>query len=168
MRITEVKDKKIIVDSNIAIYYANQGFKERSENILRTLKNSGNTLAISEITSFELLNIDPKDQRIKYYINFINYIERIEVSATILKNAALLNSEFKRFGCKHNIPLADLIIGGTVINIPNSLLLTADRSDFCEPLWKTVAHYPVLKNKTDIDVNVYLLEFNNELSFSNS
>lgn len=164
MKMTEIRDKKILVDTNIPIFYANEGFKERSGNILRILKDSGNILAVSEITSYELFNTDSKDQRLKYYINFLNYIERKEVSATILNNANLLNNEYRKFGCKHTVPLPDLIIGGTVINSQNSLLLTADRNDFCEPLWQTVAHYPVAKENGEIEANLYLLQFNKQIS----
>lgn len=163
MRISEVKNKKIIIDSNIPILYATNGFKERSKNILRILADNDNSLAISNITSYELLNTDPNDQRVKYFVEFINYIYRLEITETALMNAVLLNNEYKRLGCKQKTPLADLIIGGTVISIEDSYLLTTDRNDFCEPLWKTIGHQLVLKEDKDAEANIYLLEFNRDI-----
>ncbi len=165
MKISEIKNKTIVIDSNIPILYASKGFKERSGNILRVFKENKNSIVISEISIFELLNTDPEDKRVKYFIDFINYIQKAPVTDIPIMNAVLLTNEYKRLGCKHKIPLPDLMIGGTVIGIKDSLLLTTDREDFCEPIWNTVAAHVILKdNKKDVDATIYLLEFNNDIS----
>lgn len=53
----EVRNSNILLDANILIHYATEGFAERSGNVLRVLHQSKNLLSISHITAFELLRI---------------------------------------------------------------------------------------------------------------
>ncbi len=164
MKVSEVKDQNILVDTNIVIYYAANGFKERSGNILRTLANNGNKIGISEITAFELLHDEQKNEVEDYFYKFVNYIHRVPVEQGCLQNAVAL-AELYRVVCNNKkVPDNDLIIGGTAIHYDEVLLLTTDRKDFCEPLWDTYARDNIYyKEEGDVEVTLYLLRFNKEV-----
>lgn len=139
----------------------------KGRNILRTLVNNGNKLAISEITAFELLSGEIKDDIKDYLFNFVNYIARVPVEKDCLQNAMMLAGEYRKLCNNKKTPNIDLIIGGTVMYHKDVLLLTADRTDFCEPLWNTFAReYFFNKNKEGIEkaeVIFYLLEFDRSI-----
>lgn len=164
----EVRDSNILLDTNVLIYYATDDFAERSDRILRLLLKNKNLLSVSEITGFELLNCDPTDKRLEQYQKFLNSVPNHPVTRDILINAAALSRESKRL-CKEpkrGFPIPDLILGGTVLYYLNDpvYILTADRHDFSEPLWETVANLQVLKkDKEDIDAHLYLLSVNRKV-----
>lgn len=163
----QIKDKTIVVDTNIAIHYATKEFSERSGNFLRQLKDNDNKLVISAITAYELMCGDPTDTRQKYFASFIQYIQKIDIGAVVTYNATILKNIYKKFGCKHEIPIPDLLIGGTTTGLKNAYLLTADRNDFCEPLWNTVFSKTVFRNdkkgNVESETTIYLLEYNTDL-----
>ena len=167
-KLREICGSNILLDTNILVHYASQGFEERSSRILRVLGENKNLLTISEITGFELLNSDPKDNRRKKYLTFINGVPNHPVNREILKKAAILSNECKRLTNSPNrvFPLPDLIIGGTIMNYAEGTLhlLTTDRHDFFEPLWELIAYEQVLKeDKNCIDADIYLLKLNREV-----
>lgn len=163
MKFSDVRGKKILIDTNVPIHYATNGFKERCGNFLRVFKDNNNELAVSIITGYELLNGDPADKRREYFIKFLKYIPNTGINNGILNNATIIVNEYIRLGCKKDIPLPDQIIAGTVAATEDVYLLTADRNDFCEPLWITVAHHIVLKDENKVEVTFYLLKFNHEI-----
>ena len=161
----EVRGRNILIDSNILIHYATEGFKDRSGNFLRVLKDNGNSLAASPITAFEILCAETKPKIREKYFSFLNYIPTLQMEKGYFQNAAVLASEYRRVCNKTNIPPCDLMIGGAVLahsfSEPKIMLLTTDRNDFCEPFWITVAHLAVpYQDQQKIEANVYLLEFN--------
>lgn len=164
----EVRNSNILLDANILIHYATEGFAERSGNILRGLHKNGNLLTISHVTAFELLNCDPKDSRREKYFRFINGVRNHPITQSILQNAAVLSNECKRLTGSYNriFPIPDLILGGTILFYPNDTvyLLTTDRNDFFEPLWELIAHQQILKaDKENVEAAIYLLALNREV-----
>ncbi|HTR18519.1 MAG TPA: hypothetical protein VMH91_00880 [Candidatus Paceibacterota bacterium] len=167
-QIKDIKNRTIILDSNIPIWYATEGFKERSGNPLRVLVDNGNKLAITPISGLEILVDDNKEEVKKKYLIFMSYVQNISLEPAYFQNAAILASEYRRICNQKKIPLPDLIIGGVVVahsfgkNKP--LLFTADRTDFCEPLWITTAYLGVPdKENKQIQPQLYLLELNTEI-----
>ena len=164
----EIRSSNILLDANILIHYATEGFAERSGNILRKLHQNKNLLTLSHITAFELLNCDPKDKRREKYFKFINGVRNHPVSQAIIQNAAVLSNECKRLTRSYNrtFPIPDLILGATILFYPNDrvYLLTTDRNDFFEPLWECVAYQQVLKeDKETVEADLYLLTLNREV-----
>ncbi|PIQ92354.1 MAG: hypothetical protein COV70_00840 [Parcubacteria group bacterium CG11_big_fil_rev_8_21_14_0_20_39_22] len=169
-KISDIKNHFILLDTNIPIFYSSKGFKERSGNILRLLVDNGNKLAMSEITTLELLKEEQDKDVADYHYAFINYTEhmtRLPVDKNIIQNAIVLANEYRRVCNQKKVNYPDLIIGGTVVGFSEKsdvLLMTSDRRDFCEPLWETVAYQCVLKDdKEKVDANIYLLKFNNKI-----
>ena len=157
--IAQVKNKKILLDTNILINYGVENFRERSGNILRVLLNNQNKLAVSEITGLELLQGETEKSKIEFYLKMLNFISNLDVSRSVLLNAISLSSGYRRIKTDKKGPsVADLIIGGTVL-AHDSLLLTADRKDFSEPMWGVVAHKYVFDDKKSVIANLYLLKF---------
>lgn len=169
-----IKNRKILLDSNILIHYATEGFIERSGNPLRVLKDNNNELAVAPITGFELLNTtDKEDDRSaklrSKYVDFLNYLDTIQMQVVYFQNAASLSRMYLKICERKNIPVPDLLLGSIVVTHSKNredapLFLTTDRDDFCEPLWWTVSHLEVSgdskrKNKS---VHLYLLEFNQD------
>lgn len=164
-KIQDIKNRKILLDSNIPIHYAHKGFQERSGNPLRVLLDNGNKLTISPISALEILSGDNSEDIREKYLKFLNYVHPIEVTRGHYQNAAVLASEYRRICKGKKVPLPDLLIGGIIISysfIEDKLLLfTTDREDFCEPLWMTVAHQAVpAEDKKNMQEHLYLLEFN--------
>ena len=169
-KINEVKNRKILLDSNIPIHYASKGFVDRSGNILRTLMNNDNELAITPISGFEILRGENRDEVMEKYLKFLNYVPDIVMQRLYFNNGAALAEHYRRI-CNHkNISPVDLIIGGTIISHSygedkdKPLLLTTDRKDFCEPLWLTVSYHVVpAEHEKGPQTVLYLLEFNTKL-----
>lgn len=172
---SEIKNCRIIVDTNIIIDYLVNNLKtRRNGNVLRKLADNNNELYLSEITGLELLrNTEDQDTKRKY-LEFLNFIPNISVNKTVLINAASLASDYRRIcnGRKINNN-GDLIIGGTIItlmleeeqNKKPALLLTQERKEFCDPIWHVVAYNEVYNEKEPqkIQHNIYLLEANKEI-----
>ncbi|KKW11641.1 MAG: hypothetical protein UY50_C0009G0027 [Parcubacteria group bacterium GW2011_GWA2_49_9] len=164
----EIRNSNILLDANILIHYAAEGFAERSGNILRILHQNKNLLTVSHITAFELLNCDPKDRRREKYLKFVNGVRNHPVNQAIFQNAAVLSNECKRLARSYNriFPIPDLILGATILFYPNDTvyLLTTDRNDFFDPLWELVAHQQILKEENEaVEADLYLLTLNREV-----
>lgn len=163
MKISEARNQNILIDTNIVVYYAANGFKERSGNVLRTLVDNGNKIGISEITAFELLRDEQKKEVEDYFYKFVNYLHRVPIEQGCLQNAVTLAGAYRSICNNKKVPDNDLIIGGTAIHYEDVLLLTADRKDFCEPMWETYARENIYYKKGgDVEVTLYLLKFNKE------
>lgn len=169
MRIEEVKNRKIILDSNIPIHYAHKGFVERSGNPLRTLLNNGNTIGIPAVVGFEILAGDNTPETRDKYLKFLNHLPTLELTRGHFQNAAILAAEYRRIYKGKSPPVCDLLIGGLIASYSyysdeKPLLFTCDRNDFCEPLWNTVAHVAVPSGKDNqIQEHLYLLELNTDM-----
>lgn len=94
----EVRNNNILLDTNILIHYADDGFRERSGRILRVLQQNKNLLSVSEVTGFELLNCHPTDKRREKYFKFINAVSNHPVTRDILSNAAVLMTRLRLNG----------------------------------------------------------------------
>lgn len=167
-KISAIKNRNILLDSNIPIWYASAGFKERSGNPLRALFDNGNRLGITTISGLEILREENKEEVRKKYFNFLNFVPAVTPQVVDFQNAAVLAGEYRRVCKGKKVPFQDLVIGGVVLS--NSfekdklLLLTTDRNDFCEPFWLTVAHQAVAADdKKTVQAHLYLLEFNVEM-----
>lgn len=170
LKLQEVKNREILLDSNILINYASEGFKDRSGNILRTLINNGNKISVSPVSGFEVLRGDNRKETDEKYIKFLKYIPNVKTQDEYFSNAAVLARHYNKNCNKKIIPTEDLLIGSIVathsFGVDSSkkiLLLTADRTDFCEPVWLTVAYQIVPPNNGNSQVNLFLLEFNTEI-----
>ena len=165
VELREVRNRKILIDSNIPIHYASERFIERSGNPLRVLADNNNSLAITPISGFELLQAETRPDIREKYLRFLNYVPNISMDQSFFNNAAMLAGEYRRVCNNKKVPPCDLMIGGVVIAHSFSddklLLLTTDRNDFCEPFWSTIAFHQVPdEDGQKIQVNIYLLEFN--------
>ncbi len=167
---SEVRGRTIILDSNILIHYASDGFKERSGNPLRLLANNGNPLAVTPISGVEVLQPENRPEVSKKYLDFLNYLPNVTIHLGYFQNAVTLARDYHRICAAKKIPFQDLLIGAVICS--NSfgpgekpLLLTADRTDFCEPLWITLATHVVPGDEEGKKyTTLYLLEFNTEIS----
>lgn len=163
--ISELRGCKILVDTNVLIDCGREEFGADFRKILRTLTDNKNQLAISQLSGFEIVKkFHRKKEVIAYYVKLLNFLPNIELSTKVLGNAGIIahalypknkNGETEEFK-KDN----DFIIGASVITHKGSLLLTCNRKDFNQPLWKVVARECVYwddgdKRKVE---NVYLLE----------
>ncbi|MBX4198630.1 hypothetical protein KW782_04890 [Candidatus Parcubacteria bacterium] len=158
-----VKNRRILIDTNILVYCGDKDWGQEAKKLLRVLKDNTNSLATSRLSSFELIKnaIDLKLR--EYYIKLINYIHQIEPEEQILMNGCVLYHQyFSKFPeSARKIESMDLAIGGTIIYHKEALLLTANRKHFPMPFWKIVAQsYLMCKKSEKYDlINVYLLEF---------
>jgi|SRR3990167_1374330 len=164
----EIKNRTILLDSNIPINYASKGFKERSGNPLRTLVSNNNRLVVTSLTGFELLQAEIRDDVRKKYVQFLNYVPNLPMGKEYFQNGALLAGEYRRVCNGKKLPFQDLILGGVVVahsfGKDKLLFLTTDRQDFCEPIWLTVSHLIVPdEEKGKIQTTLYLLEINIDL-----
>ena len=78
-KIATIKDRVVLIDTNILILYARKGFVERSGNPLRVLLDNSNQLRVSEITRFELLRGENENGVKEKFLEFINFIPNITV-----------------------------------------------------------------------------------------
>ncbi|MFA6158929.1 MAG: hypothetical protein WC763_04910 [Candidatus Paceibacterota bacterium] len=160
-----VKDKKVLIDTNILVYCADSGYGSKAKALLRKLKDNGNALATSEISCFELIKNAIDSGVREYYIRLMNYIDRIPVTSAEMMNGAILYHNYHHVsngnGSFKKIESPDLIISGTVIRERGSLLLTANRVDFPMPFWKLHSQCNFMRKSGEKDelVNIFLLEF---------
>lgn len=127
----KIKNKKILIDSNILVYCWDKNFGSGAQKLLRKLKDNGNSLATSEINCLELLKnaIDP--ERRSYYLKLISYLGNLDIEQPALLNACILyHNYYKEWPNKCTMETPDLVIGGTIMYNRGSLLLTANRRHF--------------------------------------
>jgi predicted nucleic acid-binding protein len=162
----KIKNKQIILDSCVLIYCEGYDFKLEIRNILRKLTDNNNELGISELSVFEVLR-RAKTENKKYFVQLLNYLNNIPVSKGIINNSIILYNTYKHNGFIKGSEkedgkrdwTADLIIGGTALYQKDSLILTANRRDFPEPVWKAVVNFPMIHKLNDRFelINFYLL-----------
>ena len=168
MKLSEIKNKTILLDSCVLIAYSTTGFQKRSGNPLRTLYDNKNKLVITPIQAFELLKIELDEKMTQSYLRFLNFFPCLPLKEQYFRNAAMLNREYFRVKNKKTIPEMDLIMGGIMVGKAFTAdpfyLFTSDREDFCEPLWNSVASFsvPYEKDPNRIEHNFYILEFNRD------
>lgn len=157
-----IKNKKILIDTNVLVYCGVKGFDVDAKKLLRLLKDNGNKLATSEINCFELIKNAIDEKLRSYYISLIDYIDKIAVTTSDLMNACFIyHSYHKSFGGNCKMGSMDLVVAGTAIYHKGCLLLTANRKDFPMPFWKLVAQCYIMRKKDEGNelLNIYLLEF---------
>lgn len=164
MTIANVKNKDILLDTNIIISCGDKSFGTEARNILKKLVDNKNSLAISEITPFEILRKDLDDNDENYYTKLISdkRINIIPLSTSVLINASILCREQhpKKETENKNI-ICDMLIGGTVMSNKEALLLTSDRKDFNKPYWKIISEEKIIRKKQEgweLN-NIFLLQF---------
>lgn len=152
-QLSAISDTKVLIDTNILIAYAEDGFVERSGNPLKILRESNNILLLSKISEFELLRNQKKLDIIEKYQKFVSLLNTVDVENRYLTNAALLSSEYERLNCNARKDVGDLLIAGTVLtnelNGEEILLFTENRKHFPEPLWQAEACYLVQESDGD-------------------
>lgn len=166
----KVKKRNIVVDTNVVILYSQEGFKTRSKAFLDKLIKNGNILFVSQFTGLELLRDQDPGKVETGYGEFLSEVNNIHVSFSIIKNAILLSKDYRHFLDGKKVSIGDLIIGGSAIHKfktsasqrpKKTLLLTENRKDYPELLWRAVACHPVFsKDKKRVTNIFYLLEFN--------
>jgi predicted nucleic acid-binding protein len=171
LELNEIRSKNIVIDTNILIHYSTEGFIELSNNPLRTLANNDNNLVIPPIVAFELLRSDNRDDVLEKYLNLLNFLPTLPMHQLYYNNAARLSRLYRKVCDGKKPPVEDLLIGGIVATQSVSggesptLLMTADRNDFCEPLWQTVSQIIVMDDGDEkVRTIIYILEFNIELA----
>jgi predicted nucleic acid-binding protein len=171
LKITEIKDQNIVIDTNIIIYYAQRGFKERTGDILKKLVENGNTLCISNITGYELFR-DMNPVHRNYYAKVLNskFVIGIPVDQIVLqKTSVLANLCDEIWGKNHKISLQDLLIMASSISIEgDAYILTCDRKDFKDPICITAAYSAIKAEQDNSDAKIetehlYLLKVNEDL-----
>lgn len=166
----KIKNRKIIVDSCILIYYFEDLDKGETKRLINSFKRNNNTILMSAISVFEVFKNRQTSKEIKKYENLLNSVDDIPIDSPILMNAATLYYLYKKEkDDKNSIKeknvdpkdrlTGDLIIGGTVLSYENYLLLTANKKDFPDPFWDTIATTEIGKNA----IKVYLIQFNIQL-----
>lgn len=170
-----IKNRNIIVDTNVIIDYSTKDFPKRSGEFLDKLVKKGNTLFVSQFTGMELLRDTDEGETANKYRQFLSEIDNVEVTFSVIKNAIQLSRDYRTLLCGRKVDLADLVIGGTAILRlkeketgkigSQSLLLTENRKDFPELIWKCLACHAVLDKdpsgkSTRVNRLFYLLEFN--------
>ncbi len=153
----EIKNKKIIIDTNILINCGDDRYKEDFKKMLKLL-SADNDLGASVISGFEIIKKYHKKETFSYYLKLLNFIKKIPVSVEIAQNAGFIA---KSFGPDKEKKDNDIIIGATVASTKKSLLLTCDRKDFNRPYWGVVARECILWENKETDQrnisNVFLL-----------
>ena len=171
-----VKNRNILVDTNVIILYSQKDFDKRSDYLLEKLVASRNALFVSFFTGFELLRDQYDGELRDKYLKFINEVDNVPISFQVIKNATRLSADYRQMLSGTKVDNADLIIGGTAIlklerskesrTFGNTLLLTANRWHFPELFWKIIACHPVfipkIKSKSGDQIVsdiLFLLEF---------
>lgn len=159
MTIETIKNKPIIIDSNILYYCGADVFKLEIRKILRILANNNNQLGISELSGFEVLkNSEKKD--LDYFYSLLDYIANIPINKQILANSVILHNAYKKQGieCK-NISPCDFMIGGTALSIKDAILFTANRRHYPSKIWNIDARkYIVFEDfEQSKIINLYFL-----------
>ncbi len=159
----QIKNRRILVDTNILVYCGNKDFGHQAKGLLRTLKDNNNALAISHVSYFELIK-NAIDQNLrKYYFHLVSYIHNLPIKQDILVSGSTLYHLYSNRGIKEykKIESMDLIIAGTVVFHKGALLLTANRRHFPMPFWRNISQgYITYKDGEAYRlINIYLLEF---------
>jgi predicted nucleic acid-binding protein len=168
-KIEEITETNILIDTNILIHYAEEGFIDRSNNPLGLLRDNRNKLFVSNITGFELLRGKNDDEKREKFLSFLNYIPNLPIDKDYLNNGVLFADEHRRLcGGKNMSKPGDLIIAGTIVSHELAdeeiLLFTTDRKDFCEPLWETITYHLVQESGGEyVQHCFYLLKLNTNI-----
>lgn len=162
--INNIKNKKILLDTNILINCGKDEYGDQFRKVLRILTDNNNSLAVSLISGFEIIKKFTNDKKvIDYYIKLLNFIPNIVISHRVLINAALLANTIYEPQKDDHKKDNDMIVGSTVLT-EQAWLLTCDRGDFCKPYWLTEARKCVQwedqKDDSQRVLNIFLLSPN--------
>jgi len=169
-KFSEISDNKILIDSCVLIYCGDAVLGEQTKTILRSLEDSDNRLAISEMCVFEVLKHRLDSDNFDYFSTLLRYLDNISLHMPALTNAAKLGQLYKdgkkspediREESKKGAHTGDMLIGGTAI-FHNALILTADKSEgFNWRFWEPIAHEYIMyehSHQTRV-IDLYLLKF---------
>ena len=112
---SSVKTMKLI-DTDILIDFSHEIFA--AEQFLETLRNSGETLAISAITRMELVEGCRNKRELIEVIEFLGEFELIHLSEQISQKAIEL---IERYKLSHGLLIPDAIIAATAIMMNSEL-----------------------------------------------
>jgi predicted nucleic acid-binding protein len=164
----KIKSKKIVVDTNICLYYFGEKTKKSAKKLLDQLSQN-NIISISHISCFEVIkNVQDLSGHYKY-LTFINSFQRIPIDSPVIMNAATLYYVYKKCNLfnltkqpkdqlldRKDKLTGDLLIGASVLSYSNHLLLTANKKDFPSKFWREVEVFEIGDNEEKI--KVYMLD----------
>lgn len=161
-------DKKIVIDTNICLYYFNEKTGQSTKNLLDNLSQKNNIISISAISCFEIIKNVQNFSDHQKYLDYANSLQRIPLDSPVLMNASslfyvyqmsglfnLINQSNEELLDRKDKLTGDLLIGGTVLSYSNHLLLTANRKDFPSKFWSEIEVFEI--GDQEEKIKVYLL-----------
>lgn len=150
----ETKALEIILDTNILQYLSNKELKQDLQQFLNDFIEKGYTLAISEISIFELLrNLSKSKEEVA--VNQLNIFEKYQVTSTTLTVASQLSTIYSQNNISpQQISIPDLVIAATAV-LTNTMILTSDINDFPRPFFSEILEMQIFykkKSKTKLQV----------------
>ena len=172
-KLSVIEKQDILLDTCIFHYLADKQLRKQVQAHLRVLKSKGNRLAVSEVTHFEIYRrrLDKTETSFFGRVLSAKGLVQLEIHKDFIKNATIL--------CRHSFPIAikqnrvfsndsptkdvmaDMLLGGTVIDNAKALFMTANRKHFQEPFWKIVGECYLTRKKEEgwEGISVFLLKF---------
>lgn len=140
-------NQKILLDTNIIQFRIKGDWKTQVQQLLIQQEKKGYTAAVSEITFYELLRSAQAkaENEIK---QALEELHTYQVSREVLLLAADLYGYYKELfhGRLSGISDADIVIAATAF-MTDSLLLTANITDFPTPFFREVARFRADRKK---------------------
>lgn len=159
-RINDIKNRKILLDTNILICCGREEYGDQFRKVLRILTDNDNSLGVSLISGFEIIKKFNDKDVIGYYIKLLNFIINVVIDHEILMNAARLANTIYGSHKDNYKKDNDMIISSTVLT-EQAWLLTCDRDDFNKSYWLTEARETVQWEDPKDDsvkvLNIFLL-----------
>lgn len=163
----DISGKQIVLDTSIIILLADKEYRSQIIAALENLENRDNEFFVSELTVYELNKTSVVNADVAKKAKLLKRFSPLPVDQGIFVNAGILFAIMKNcqgdFKNKENDIGCDMIIGGTVLENAEALLMTTNINDFRVPCWEIVAEGRVVKKNQNsgwhLD-NWYLLKFN--------
>ena len=164
--LNKIRNKQLVLDTSVIILLSDIRYRPQVGAALNQLEGQGNQFFVSELTLYELNKSSRTAADVAKKARLLSRFSPLPVDQNRLIHGGLLFSTMKNgqqaFQNKEHKISCDMIIGGTVVENPNSLLMTTNSDDFHLPCWRVVAEGRVVKKNKGNGwtlANWYLFEF---------
>lgn len=163
--LNKVSNHQVVLDTSAIIFLSDRGYRSGIAAAIDQLEAQNNECFVSELTLYELNKSSTTQSDVTAKSKILNRFSPLQITQGRLILAGVLFSTMK--ACSSGVKNkersigCDMLIGGTVVENSNALLMTSNLDDFCPPCWKIVAEGRVVKKVSTgwkLD-NWYLLEF---------
>jgi predicted nucleic acid-binding protein len=150
MDISDIRNSKILLDTNILIYTQDSLCGGFVTGIIQALVNGGNELIASNIAGFEILKKYSSNEEVfEPLLSLLNETPRLPVNVAVLRCAGKISHHLQNPDDKNSYKRDnDTIIAATAL-VNDCYLLTANINDFKMPLWSILANTYTVFDKQD-------------------